>query len=55
MTITYQLDNDEGKLCAIRRKVDGVIVSSIPIDESNSDYQRYLNWKADGGVPEAAD
>tara|TARA_R100000654_G_scaffold74788_1_gene110048 strand:- start:88 stop:276 length:189 start_codon:yes stop_codon:yes gene_type:complete len=24
-------------------------------DEANSDYQEFLKWKADGGVPEEAD
>jgi hypothetical protein len=26
--------------------------ASIPLDESNTDYQRYLEWLAAGGVPE---
>ena len=29
--------------------------ATIPFDEANSDYQEYLLWKADGGVPEEAD
>ena len=28
---------------------------SIPFDEANTDYQEFLKWKADGGVPEEAD
>ena len=28
---------------------------SIPFDEDNTDYEEYLKWKADGGVPEEAD
>jgi len=27
----------------------------IPFDPDNTDYQKYLQWKADGGVPEEAD
>ena len=27
----------------------------IPFVEDNTDYQEYLAWKADGGVPEEAD
>ena len=27
----------------------------IPFDEANTDYQEFLQWKADGGVPEEAD
>ena len=29
--------------------------ASIPFDEANTDYQEFLQWKADGGVPEEAD
>tara|TARA_R100000458_G_C8257189_1_gene233157 strand:- start:940 stop:1122 length:183 start_codon:yes stop_codon:yes gene_type:complete len=27
---------------------------SIPFDPDNTDYQEYLQWKANGGVPEPA-
>ena len=27
----------------------------IPFDPANTDYQEYLAWLADGGVPEEAD
>ncbi len=27
----------------------------IPFDPANSDYAHYLEWLAEGGVPEAAD
>jgi hypothetical protein len=36
-------------------KYRGTMLLSIPIDEANIDYQDYLKWKADGGVPEEAD
>lgn len=36
----------------IRRLSDNVL---IPSDEANTDYQKYLEWVADGGVPEPAD
>ena len=34
---------------------DGVNIKSIPLDPDNTDYQEYLEWVADGGVPEPAD
>ena len=34
------------------RKADG---SVVPFDEANTDYQQYLKWVAEGGVPEEAD
>tara|TARA_R100000664_G_scaffold29925_1_gene42117 strand:- start:42 stop:203 length:162 start_codon:yes stop_codon:yes gene_type:complete len=36
----------------IKRKSDG---AWIPFDPANKDYQQFLQWKADGGVPEEAD
>ncbi len=36
----------------VRRKADN---ASIPFDPDNTDYQEFLQWKADGGVPEEAD
>ena len=29
--------------------------TSFPADENNPNYQEYLEWVADGGVPEEAD
>jgi len=36
----------------ILRLVDN---ACIPMDNANTDYQAYLAWVAEGGVPEAAD
>ena len=37
------------------KKVDGAVVSLIPMDESNADYQEYLEWLAEGNTPTPAD
>ena len=33
----------------------GNVITIIPFDEENTDYQDYLEWVAEGGVAEAAD
>jgi len=59
MATKYKLYKDHaifGARQSIQRTTDDGIVSSIPFDEANSDYQAYLEWKAiDGNEPEAAD
>jgi hypothetical protein len=45
----YQLQNFGN---CILRLSDGV---HIPIDQSNTDYQQYLKWLAEGNTPEPAD
>ena len=57
MTISYKLySNDEnGSSRKAIQKTDGGIISSIPFDEANTDYQEYLAWVALGNTAEAAD
>ena len=57
MTISYKLyPNDEnGSSRKAIQKTDGGIISSIPFDEANTDYQEYLAWVALGNTAEAAD
>ena len=31
------------------------MLKNIPQDPDNTDYQKFLEWKSDGGVPEEAD
>ena len=46
------LNNYNGIPNAVIRITDN---TSIPFDPDNTDYQEYLEWVADGGVPEEAD
>ena len=57
MTISYKLypDNDNGTPRQAIQKTDGDVISSIPFDLNNTDYQEYLAWVAEGNTPEAAD
>ena len=41
-----------GEAKSIRRLSDG---ASIPFDHNNTDYQAYLKWVSEGGVPLPAD
>ena len=49
---TYRLSQDDnGRIYCIIRS-DGW---SIPPDPANTDYQKYLEWVAEGNTPEPAD
>ena len=49
----YKLKNDKntGQLVTIMKEG----VKFIPLDETNKDYQEYLEWVAEGNTAEAAD
>ena len=36
-------------------KIEEGLIISIPFDPANSDYQAYLKWVSEGGVPTPAD
>ena len=57
MTVSYKLyPNDEnGSPKQAIQKTDGGIIFSIPFDLRNTDYQEYLEWKAEGNEPQAAE
>jgi hypothetical protein len=48
---TYKILKSDGKESAILRDSK----DSIPFSPDNTDYQEYLKWVAEGGVPEPAD
>ena len=50
MTLNYQLTREDTE--TILRLSDGAY---IPLDPTNTDYQEYLEWLAEGNTPEAAD
>jgi len=51
MTTYKLLKNDRNEESAVLR--DGK--DSIPFDETNTDYQAYLKWVAEGNTPLPAD
>jgi hypothetical protein len=51
MTITYTVIKTEGKPDSIWAELGDGRVLSIPMDEANSDYQRYLNAEAKQSTP----
>ena len=57
MTISYKLypDYDNGTPRQAIQKTDGDIISSIPFDSNNTDYQEYLAWVAEGNTADPAD
>tara|TARA_R100000458_G_scaffold57499_1_gene63795 strand:+ start:823 stop:996 length:174 start_codon:yes stop_codon:yes gene_type:complete len=57
MAITYKLFKISKNFDAenVIKTDDQGVKSTIPFAQGNVDYEEFLKWKADGGVPEAAD
>ena len=57
MTYNYKLVTDAKtqELIGVVRLFDGVPNAGIPLDPANTDYQRYLEWLAEGNEPLPAD
>ena len=56
--MTYQLvtqDPDMPGNCAVKKLTEGQNPMYIPSDESNTDYQEYLEWVAEGNTPDPAE
>ena len=52
----YKLFNDRNGSLRSVIKIDGSDTNvCIPLDPDNTDYQAYLKWVAEGGVPTPAD
>ena len=57
MTIKYKKMNYNGSFDSILKTDDAnsSIYLSIPLEPTNTDYQEYLAWVADGNTADAAD
>ena len=48
------IQNFEGQIVAVSKTFDGSRLT-IPFDPANTDYQKYLEWLAEGNEPLPAD
>jgi len=57
--MTYKLTKSTNLITGVTTEGDTIIRiadnAAIPIDETNTDYQEYLEWVAEGNTAEAAD
>jgi len=50
----YKLQKYENQIVGIQKQ-DGNVITSIPMDEANTDAQEFCKWLKAGGIPESAD
>jgi hypothetical protein len=55
MAVTYEKYTSISGVDFIRRFNEDGTYSDIPLDQANSDYQRYLNSEAEQSTPNLAD
>jgi hypothetical protein len=55
MKYTYEKVTNDFGVELIKRTDETGLVAWIPLDEANSDYQRYLNPEAEQSTPNLAD
>jgi hypothetical protein len=53
--MTYKLSKDKNGEVYNVIKNNGDHVLHIPLNPENADYQKYLDWVAEGNTPEPAD
>ena len=56
MILNYQqVKTYDGSINSIRVRYEDGKEGCIPFDPANTDYQAYLKWVEEGGIPEPAD
>ena len=51
----FMKDIASGEVVGVLKQPKEGVVLQMPIDDSNTDYQEYLKWVAEGNTAEAAD